>query len=140
MLEPEYRQRSARWCKTTLGFLRDYFFIKFFKSMTIQILQKETEFRSFLCFVDLHPCIIFFQMKPVGCTLLLSIFISTSLRVSGNYVPIIRRLAVSMRHWYFSLCMGGQQTRQPPIQSKKSQCRIDTASSADDGHIVERNM
>ena len=30
-------------------------------------------------------------MKPNRCTLLLSIFISTSLRVSGNCVPIIRR-------------------------------------------------
>ena len=30
-------------------------------------------------------------MKPTGCTLLLSIFISTSVHVSGNYVPIIRR-------------------------------------------------
>jgi len=88
------------------------------------------------------------------CTLLLSIFISTSLHVSCNCVPIIRRtysiyatlifftlygwlsgllgahfflvylfqllymfratvcssseeLTLSMRHWYFSLCMGG---------------------------------
>jgi len=32
-----------------------------------------------------------FQMKPTRCTLLLSIFISTSLHVSGNYVPVIRR-------------------------------------------------
>jgi len=32
-----------------------------------------------------------FQMKPTRCTLLLSIFISTSLHVSGNYVPIISR-------------------------------------------------
>ena len=31
------------------------------------------------------------QMKPTRCTLLLSIFISTSVHVSGNYVPIIRR-------------------------------------------------
>jgi len=31
-----------------------------------------------------------FQMKPTRCTLLLSIFISTSLHVSGNYMPIIR--------------------------------------------------
>ena len=30
-------------------------------------------------------------MKPTRCTLLLSIFISTSLHVSGNYVPIIKR-------------------------------------------------
>ena len=32
-----------------------------------------------------------FQMKPTRCTLLLSIFISTSLHVSGNCVPVIRR-------------------------------------------------
>ena len=38
-----------------------------------------------------HPCIIFLQMKPTRCTLLLSIFISTSLHVSGNYVPVIRK-------------------------------------------------
>ena len=30
-------------------------------------------------------------MNPTRCTLILSIFISTSLLVSGNYVPIIRR-------------------------------------------------
>ena len=32
-----------------------------------------------------------FQMKPTRCTLLLRIFFSTSVHVSGNYVPIIRR-------------------------------------------------
>jgi len=32
----------------------------------------------------------FFLMKPARCTLLLSIFISNSLHVSGNYVPIVR--------------------------------------------------
>jgi len=32
-----------------------------------------------------------FQMKPTRCRILLSIFISTSLHVSGKYVPIIRR-------------------------------------------------
>jgi len=31
-------------------------------------------------------------MKPTRCTLILSIFISTSLHVSGNCVPIIRWL------------------------------------------------
>jgi len=30
-------------------------------------------------------------MKPTRCTLFLSIFISTSVHVSGNYMPIIRR-------------------------------------------------
>ena len=33
-------------------------------------------------------------------------FISTSLHVSSNYAPIIRRNYVPVRHWYFSLCRG----------------------------------
>jgi len=36
-----------------------------------------------------------------------------------------------MRHW---------QTEQPPIQNDKYQCRIDTASSPDDGHTDARNI
>jgi len=32
------------------------------------------------------------------------------------------------------------QTREPPIESEKYQCRIDTVNSPDDGHIVARNM
>jgi len=39
-------------------------------------------FHAFLCNL--------FQMKPTRCTLLLSIFISTSVHVLGNYEPIIR--------------------------------------------------
>jgi len=69
-----------------------------------------------------------FQMMSIRCTILLSIFISTSLHVSGNYVPIIRR----------SHCICA--TKQPPIQSEKYQCRTDIVSSPDDGHIVARNM
>jgi len=41
---------------------------------------------SFLCFVDRASLYNLFQMKPTMCKLLLSIFISTSLHVSGNYV------------------------------------------------------
>ena len=44
-----------------------------------------------LCFVDRVSLYTLFQMKPTRCTQLLSIFILTSLHVSGNYVPIIRR-------------------------------------------------
>ena len=38
-----------------------------------------------LCFVDRASLYNLFQMKPTRCTLLLHIFISTSLHVSGNY-------------------------------------------------------
>jgi len=43
-----------------------------------------------MCFVDRATLYNLFQMKPSRCTLL-SVFISTSLHVSGNYIPIIMR-------------------------------------------------
>ena len=69
-----------------------------------------------------------FQMKPTRCTLLLGIFISTSLHVSGNYVPIIRRTYCTYATLIFSTLHGWlsgllvsitRQTKQPPIQSEK---------------------
>jgi len=80
-------------------------------------------------------------MKPTRCTLLLSVFISTSLHVSGNYVPIIRRtyciyvtlVFFTLYGWLSGLLVGIRQ-------SDKYQCRIDILSSPDDGHIVARNM
>jgi len=84
-----------------------------------------------------------FQMKPNTCTLLLSIFISTSVHFSGNYMPINR---ITYCIWatlvFFTLYgwLSGVQTRQPPRQSEKYQSRIDTVNSPDDGHIVARNM
>jgi len=64
-----------------------------------------------LCFVDRKSLYNLLQMKPTRCTLLLSIFISTSLHVSGNYVPIIR--SITLHGW-----LSGLQTRQPPMQSE----------------------
>ena len=94
------------------------------------------KFQNFiLCIFDRAFLYNPFQMKPITCTLLLSIFISTSLRVSGNYVPIIRRTYCIYATLVFVTLYGwvaGLQTRQPPIQ-------IDTVSSPDDVHIVARN-
>ena len=75
-----------------------------------------------------------FHKKPTGCTLLLSTFISTSVHVSGNYVPIIRRtycncatlVFFTLYRWLSGLLA--------------DQCRIDTIRSPDDGHMVVRNM
>jgi len=41
-----------------------------------------------LAFININAAV---QMKTTRCILLLSVFISTFLHVSGNYVPIIRR-------------------------------------------------
>jgi len=49
-----------------------------------------------LRFVDLAALYNLFQMKPTRSTLLLSILISTSVHVSGNYVPIISKTTVSV--------------------------------------------
>ena len=62
------------------------------------------------------------------CTLFLSIFISTSLHVSANYVPIITTTYCIYETMVFVTVYGwlsGLQTRQPPIHSEKYQCRID---------------
>jgi len=79
-------------------------------------------------------------MKPTMCTLLLSIFISTSLHVSGNYVPIIRRTYCVYAALVFFILYGWlsglQQTRQPPIQSEKYRCGLDTGSSPKGGHVI----
>ena len=65
--------------------------------------------RQILCFVYRASLYNLFQIKPTRRTLLLSIFISTSLHVSGNYlyVPIIRRTYCIYATLVFSLCMGG---------------------------------
>ena len=110
-----------------------------------------------------------FQMKPTRCTLLLSIFVSTSVHVSGNYVLIISRtycfyatlVFFTLYGWLSGRLVGlsliptsrpdnhpagweetnpSQPTRQPPIHSKKYQCRMDTVNSPDDGQKVARNM
>ena len=104
-----------------------------------------TQMRSlhFLCFVDPAAMYNLFQMKRTRCTLILSIFISTSLHVSVNYVSIIRRyycihaklVFISLYGW-----LSGLQTRQPPIENEKYHYRKDTVRSPDDGHIVDRNM
>ena len=70
--------------------------------------------------LKLHWALYVFQMKPIKCTLIVSIFISTSLHVSGNYVPIIRRTyCIYTTLVFFTLYewLSGGQTRQPPIQS-----------------------
>jgi len=57
--------------------------------------------------------------------------------------PSSGEFTVSIRHWYFFTLYGwlcALQTRQPPIQSEKYQCRTDTINSPDDGHTAARNM
>ena len=53
--------------------------------------DREKLIHFFYVLLTVHSLYKLFQMKPTRCTLLLSIFISTYVRVSGNYVPIIRR-------------------------------------------------
>jgi len=72
----------------------------------------------FLCFVYRPSLYNLFHIKPTRCKLLLSIFISTSLHVSGNYVLIIRRtFSIYATLVFFTLYgwLSGLQTGQPPI-------------------------
>ena len=68
-----------------------------------------------------------FQMKPARCTLLLSVFISTSLHVSGNYVPIVRRtyficatlVFFTLYGWLSGLLVGMRLVSSLPTSEKK---------------------
>jgi len=68
-----------------------------------------------------------FQMKPTRCTLLLSMFISTSVHVSGSYMPIIRRIYCICATLVLFTLYGWLSG-------------LHTVSSPDDGHTVARNM
>jgi len=82
----------------------------------IYICITETNYISrILCFVDRASLYYLCQIKPNRCTLLLSIFISTSL------IPTSR-------------------PDSHPYTVKKYQCHIDAVSSPDDGHTVGQNM
>ena len=64
--------------------------------------------------------------------------------------PSSGEVTESIRHWDFSLTMGGiwsagcsslhPAEQKPPIQSEKYQCRIDRAISTDDGLMGARNI
>jgi len=98
------------------------------------------------CFVNFFKAVkhrirlnIVFQMKPTSCTVLLNVFISTSLHVLDSNVPILRRIYCIYATWYlFSLY--GCILDSHPHRVKKYHCRIYTVNSIDDGHIVARNM
>jgi len=94
------------------------------RTITYNFRFKPFCFGKYLKKCNIYIYIYILQMKPTRCILLLSIFISTSLHVSGNYVPIIRRtyciyatlVFFTLHGWLSGL---QQQTRQPPIQSEK---------------------
>jgi len=68
-------------------------------------------YRYILCHVDRTSLYDLFQMKPNRCTLFLGIFILTSVHVSGNYVPIIRRTyCIYATLVFFTLYWSADQT------------------------------
>ena len=83
-----------------------------------------------------RTCVIYFCFKrsQLGAHYFL-VYLFQLLYVSGNYVPTVwRTYCIYATLVFFTL--SGLQTRQPPIQSEKYQCRIDTVRSPDGGHIV----
>ena len=90
---------------TSQALLRDFLYCRWFRISPGFTLEEFHEHRYFM-----------FQMKPTRCTLLLNIFISTSVHVSGNYVHIIRRTYCIYAILVFFVLYGwlfGLYTRQP---------------------------
>ena len=95
--------------------------------------------------LTVHPCIIFFfKWSQLGAHYFLVYLFQRLYMFRATTCSSSGELTVSMRHWYFSLYMGGclvcRPDSHPAIQSEKYQCRIDTVSSPDDGHTVARIM
>ena len=55
-------------------------------------------------------------------------------------IETCREVEINILRNSVHLAAPDMQTRHPPVQSEKYQCRIDTVSSSDDGHTVARNM
>ena len=76
-----------------------------------------------LCFVDRASVYNLFQMKRTRCILLLSIFISTSVHVSGNCVPIIKKtycISATLVFYVLYGWLSGLQTSHPYIAQNTS--------------------
>jgi len=70
-------------------------------------------FVLFFFFFDRASLYNIFQMKPTRCKLLLSVFISNSVHVSGNYVPVIRRTYCIYATLVCLVCWSGIPTSRP---------------------------
>jgi len=66
-----------------------------------------------LCFVDRASFYNLFKMKSNRCTLFLVYLFQLLYMFQATIYPSSVELTVSMRHWYFSLCMGGLVSSQP---------------------------
>ena len=75
-----------------------------------------------------------FKWSQIGAQYFLIYLFQLLYMFRATMCPSSGELTLSMRHWYFSLCMVGC------LVSEKYQCRIDTVSSPDDGDIVARSM
>ena len=91
----------------------------------------------FYALLTVHPPIIFFKWSQLGAHYFLVYLFQLLCMFRVTMCPSSGELTVSVRHWYFSLCMVGCLVCRP---DKIYQCRIDTVSSPDDGHLVARNM
>ena len=102
-----------------------------------------------LCFVDRVSLYNLVNKDKLGAQFFLVRYFF-SLRVSGDYVPIIRRnncvyatlgtsYSVWMTVWYAGWILACIPDSHPH-RVTNTKCRIDTVISADDGHTVARNM
>ena len=106
---------------------------------------------KFYVLLTVDPCVIFLKWSQLGTRYFLVYLFQLLYMFPATMSPASGEFIVFIRHCYFSLFMSGclvcwlgwdynQQTRQPPIQNKKYQCRIDTVNSPDPGHVVAGNM
>ena len=62
---------------------------------------------EFYVLLTVHPCIIFFKWSQLGAHYFLVYLFKLLYMFRATTCPSSGELTVSMRHWYFSLCIGG---------------------------------
>ena len=75
--------------------------------MVILSLRHDFVFTVSYVLLTVHPCIIFFKWSQLGAHYFLVYLFQLLYMFQPTMCPSSEELTVSMRHWYFSLCMGG---------------------------------
>ena len=113
-----------------------YFFPVKFNCMfncTLEYIYKDGGINTFICVL---------KWRQLGAHYFLVYLFQLLYMFRATVCPSSGDVTVQMRHWYFSLCIGGclvfwlgWDSFQPTDQAA-----TDTVSSPDDGHTIARNM
>ena len=79
----------------------------FFCNNFFHLIFRTNLYRVFYVLLTVHPCIVCFKLSQLGSHYFLVFLFQLLYMFRATMCPSSGELTVSMRHWYFSLCLGG---------------------------------